>query len=388
MHEKYAGKSGKKRDSSESEADSRTSILKVRPPSFFATPAAAVTAGHVSTEWRLEVRSWKIRNQRRNPQPGLLDRVRTAVRVRHYSIRTERSYVRWIDRFVRFHGLRHPMELGENEISAFLNHLAVNEKVSSSTQNQALCAIVFLYKHVLKKDLENFDDLVWAKRTKHLPVVFTRDETKAVIGQLSGNYRLIALLLYGSGLRLMECLRLRVKDIDFHYHQITVRDGKGGKDRVTVLPLAAKSLFEENLKKVRDLHEKDIKDGCGGVYMPDAIERKYPHACREWGWQYAFPASQISIDPRSGVRRRHHLDATVLQKAVKEAIRKAGIHKHAGCHTLRHSFATHLLEDGYDIRTIQELLGHNDVKTTMIYTHVLNRGGLAVRSPADALGPA
>ncbi len=323
-----------------------------------------------------------------DPAAGLLDRVRTAIRVRHYSIRTERSYVRWIDRFVRFHGLYPAAEPGENVISAFLNHLAVNEKVSSSTQNQALCAIVFLYKHVLKKDLGNFDDLVWARRTKHLPVVFTRDETRAVIGQLSGNYRLMALLLYGSGLRLMECLRLRVKDIDFHYHQITVRDGKGGKDRVTMLPLSVKPQLEEHLKKVRALHERDLTDGFGRVYLPDALERKYPGTAGEWGWQYVFPASQISIDPRSGIRRRHHLDATVLQKAVKEAIRKAGIHKHAGCHTLRHSFATHLLEDGHDIRTIQELLGHSDVRTTMIYTHVLNRGGLAVRSPADALGPA
>jgi integron integrase len=327
----------------------------------------------------------KISRPAAEHRPGLLDRVRAALRTRHYSYRTEKSYVRWIVRFVRFHGNRDPAEMGGIEITLFLNHLAMEVNVSSSTQNQALCAVVFLYKHVLKKDPGNFEDLVWARRTKHLPVVFTRDETRRVIGQLSGIHRLAALLLYGSGLRLMECLRLRVKDIDFHYNQITVRDGKGGKDRVTMLPMAAIPLVQENLRKVRALHEKDLLDGFGAVLLPGALERKYPDACREWGWQYVFPAAQISIDPRSGVRRRHHLDATVLQKAVKRAIRNAGIHKHAGCHTLRHSFATHLLEDGYDIRTIQELLGHKDVNTTMIYTHVLNRGGLAVKSPADAL---
>ena len=301
-----------------------------------------------------------------NQQPGLLDQVRSAIRVRHYSYHTEKNYIHWITKFARFHGLRHPTEMGEKEISAFINHLAVNEKVSSSTQNQALCAIVFLYKHVLKKDLEYFGELIWAKKPKRIPVVFTREEVRAILGNLQGIHWIMAMLLYGSGLRLRECLQLRIKDLDFGYNQITIRDAKGGKDRIVPFPQKLKEPLKFHLEKVKKLHEKDLKDGFGSVYLPDALEQKYPHASREWGWQFVFPAHRISTDPRSGIIRRHHLYETVLQKAVKTAIRKAGIVRHAGCHNLRHSFATHLLEDGYDIRTVQELLGHNDVKTTMI----------------------
>jgi integron integrase len=255
----------------------------------------------------------------------------------------------------------------------------------ASTQNQALCAIVFLYGYVLKKDLGDFGELVWSKKPKRLPVVFSRQEVKAILNQLNGAYWIMTTLLYGSGLRLMECLRLRVKDIDFNYNQIVVRDAKGQNDRVTMLPQNVKKPLKQHLLKVKRIHEADFKAEYGAVYLPNALERKYPNANREWGWQYVFPATKISTDPRSGIQRRHHLDETVLQKAVKEAIRKVGITKQGSCHTLRHSFATHLLEDGYDIRTVQELLGHNDVKTTMIYTHVMNKGGLAVKSPADKL---
>lgn len=277
------------------------------------------------------------------------------------------------------------MEMGEREINQFLNYLAIKAKVASSTQNQALCAILFLYNEVLKKQIGRFDDVIWAKKPKRLPVVFTRDEVKAVMRHLSGTQWLMAMLLYGAGLRLMECLRLRVQDIDFGYKQITVRDAKGHKDRVTMLPEMVIEPLKKHLKKVKALHEKDLREGFGTVYLPYALERKYPNACREWGWQYMFPATQISIDPRSGIKQRHHLSEKVLQRAVKEAVRKAGITKNASCHTFRHSFATHLLEAGYDIRTVQELLGHKDVSTTMIYTHVLNKGGKGVLSPADFL---
>ena len=318
-------------------------------------------------------------------QPILLDQVRTAVRIRHYSARTEKAYVHWIRKFVFFHSVRHPINMGGPEITAFLNHLAVNDKVSASTQNQALCAIVFLYKHVLKKEPDQFEGLVWAKKPKHIPVVFTREEVRSILNHLDGVYWMMATLLYGAGLRLRECLELRIKDIDFDYNQIVIRDAKGEKDRVVPLPQKLKTPLKSQMEKVKKLHEQDVKDGYDSVYMPYALEKKYPHAGKELAWKYVFPAHQISTDPRSDIRRRHHLYETVLQKAVKTAIRKAGIVKHAGCHALRHSFATHLLEDGYDIRTIQELLGHNDVKTTMIYTHVLNKGGLAVKSPADQL---
>jgi len=318
-------------------------------------------------------------------KPKLLDQVRAAIRTKHYSLKTEKAYVHWIRRFILHHHKRHPAEMGEKEIGEFLTHLAVKENVAASTQNQALCAIIFLYHHVLNKELGDFPELAWAKKPQRLPVVFTREEAKAVLQQLSGMNWLMAMLLYGAGLRLSECLQLRVKDIDFAYKQITVRDSKGGKDRVTMLPEKVIEPLKKHLEKVKKLHEKDLREGFGMVYLPDALERKYKNANKEWGWQYIFPATQISTDPRSGVKRRHHIYETVLQKAVKEAIRKAQITKHASCHTFRHSFATHLLESGYDIRTIQELLGHKSVETTMIYTHVMNKGGMGVKSPADIL---
>jgi len=319
------------------------------------------------------------------PKPHLLDQVRAAIRVRHYSIRTEQSYVKWIKNFILYHKKRHPQVMGEKEINAFLTHLAVAKNVAASTQNQALCAILFLYKEVLKMEIGEIEGLVWAKKPSKIPVVFTRDEARRVIEQLNGDYKLMVLLLYGAGLRLMECLRLRVQDIDLGYNQITVRNGKGDKDRVTILPKSVEPLLKAHLINIKKIHDKDLQNGCGEVYLPYALEKKYPNANREWKWQYVFPATQISKDPRSGKERRHHIHESVLQRVVKTAIRKAGIQKHAGCHTFRHSFATHLLEDGYDIRTIQELLGHSDVKTTMIYTHVLRKGGLGVQSPADMI---
>ena len=318
-------------------------------------------------------------------RPKLLDQVREAIRMRHYSVRTEEAYVGWIKRFILFHGKRHPLEMGEDEITRFLSALAVHGHVSASTQNQALCALVFLYRHVLGQSLGWLDDIVRAKRPQRLPVVLTRPEVKALLGALEGVHWIMASLLYGAGLRLLECLRLRVKDIDFASHQILLREGKGNKDRRTMLPAAVQELLTAHLEHVRQRHQHDLAQGFGRVFVPNALQRKYPHANSEWGWQWVFPSSQISLDPRSGERRRHHLHESVLQRAVKEAARNIGLTKPASCHTLRHSFATHLLEDGYDIRTIQELLGHQDVKTTMIYTHVLNRGGQGVYSPMDRL---
>ena len=318
-------------------------------------------------------------------KPKLLDQVREAIRMRHYSIRTEEAYVGWIKRFILFHGKRHPLEMGEDEITRFLSALAVHGQVSASTQNQALCALVFLYRHVLGQNLGWLDGVVRAKRPQRLPVVLTRPEVKALLSALDGIHWSMASLLYGAGLRLLECLRLRVKDIDFASHQILVREGKGNKDRRTMLPAVVKEPLAAHIEHVRQQHQHDLANGFGRVYVPGALQRKYPHANSEWGWQWVFPASQISLDPRSGEHRRHHVHESVLQRAVKEATRKAGLTKAVSCHTLRHSFATHLLEDGYDIRTIQELLGHQDVKTTMIYTHVLNRGGKGVYSPIDRL---
>jgi len=312
----------------------------------------------------------------------LLDQVRDAIRLKHYSYRTEQAYVGWIKRYIYFHGVRHPSEMGAPEVEAFLTHLAVKENVAASTQNQALSALLFLYREVLHQDLGPVDALR-AKRPKRLPTVLTKEETLRLIACLSGTHQLMAKLIYGSGMRLMECLRLRVKDLEFERRAIIVRDGKGAQDRVTVLPDSLIPLLQEHLQRVRALHEQDLAQGYGTVYLPDALARKYPNADREWGWQYVFPASSVSQDPRSGVTRRHHLHESSLQKAVKEAARLAGIVKPVGPHTLRHCFATHLLESHYDIRTVQELLGHKDVKTTMIYTHVLQRGGLAVRSPLD-----
>jgi len=318
-------------------------------------------------------------------KPKLLDQVRHALRTKHYAMKTEQAYVHWIKRYILFHNKRHPKEMGGKEINQFLSHLAVKEKIAASTQNQALCAIIFLYKHILKIDPGELGDVIWSKKPKRLPVVFTREEVKAVLIQLAGRNGIMANLLYGAGLRLVECLRLRVKDIDFGYNQILVRNGKGEKDRVTMLPEIVKNPLNQHLRKVKIQHENDLKKGFGTVYLPYALDRKYPNANREWSWQYTFPASKISTDPHTGIKRRHHLDESVLQKAVKQAIRKTGITKHAGCHTFRHSFATHLLEDGYDIRTVQELLGHNDIRTTMIYLHVMNKGALAVKSPVDRL---
>jgi integron integrase len=314
----------------------------------------------------------------------LLDQVRDAIRLRHYSIRTEEAYVGWITRFTLFHDKRHPNEMGRAEVEAFLTHLAVERNVAASTQNQAFSALLFLYREVLHKDLGGPIDALRASKPKHLPTVLTREEARRVIECMPGVHRLMAKLLYGSGLRLMECVRLRVGDVDFGQHLIVVRNGEGMEDRATMLPDAVVAPLQEHLQRVKRLHERDLAQGYGSVYLPFALERKYPNADREWIWQYVFPSERLSKDPRSGVMRRHHVDESGLQKAVREAARLAGIEKRVTCHTFRHSFATHLLESHYDIRTVQELLGHKNVKTTRIYTHVLNRGGPAVRSPLDA----
>jgi len=318
------------------------------------------------------------------PKPKLLDQVRAVIRRKHYSIRTEEAYVDWIKRYIFFHDKRHPQEMGERELEQFLNDLAVQKKVAASTQNQALSALVFLYREVLGQEIGWLDNLERAKQPERLPVVLTETEVRHVLAHVEGRHWLMASLLYGAGLRLMECSRLRVKDIDFEYRQITVRDGKGQKDRVTMLPESSAEILKHQLEKVRILHQQDLAAGHGDVYLPYALERKYKNANREWGWQYVFPATNLSRDPRSGKLRRHHVDEKSLQRAMKRAVLAARIAKPATCHTFRHSFATHLLQRGYDIRTVQELLGHKDVSTTMIYTHVLNRGGKGVRSPLDA----
>jgi integron integrase len=318
-------------------------------------------------------------------KPKLLDRVREAIRSRHYSRNTEDAYVAWIKRFIFFHGKRHPMEMGAPEITRFLSFLAVEGKVSASTQNQALSALLFLYKEVLDQPLPWLDNIAPAKRPMRLPVVLSRDEVRAILAHLHGTSRLMGTFLYGAGLRVLECCRLRVKDVDFASKQIVVRNGKGDKDRVTLLPGVASSDLARHLEAVHVQHQRDVGRGAGWVELPGALGRKYPNAGREWGWQWVFPATRFYRDPETGQRRRHHLHESVLQRAVKEAVRRAGVAKPASPHTFRHSFATHLLEDGYDIRTVQELLGHKDVSTTMIYTHVLNRGPAAVRSPADRL---
>lgn len=316
-------------------------------------------------------------------KPRLLDQLRQQIRVRNYSIRTETVYAEWAKRYIRFHRYRHPAEMGAAEIEAFLTHLAVKRDVSASTQNQALAALLFLYKEVLKLDLPWLQGVVRAKKPKHLPVVLSRAEVEALLAQLQGVSWIVANLLYGSGLRLLEALRLRVKDVDFARREILVRDGKGQKDRVTMLPMRVVEPLRLHLDKVRRLHQSDLAEGFGEANLPFALARKYPNAAKEWGWQFVFPSLNRSPDPRSQGIFRHHLHEKTIQRAVREAARRAGSIKHATPHSLRHSFATHLLEAGQDIRTVQELLGHADVKTTMIYTHVLNRGGLAVLSPLD-----
>lgn len=312
----------------------------------------------------------------------LLEQVRHSIRLKHYSLRTEEAYIFWIKKYIRFHNLRHPSEMREAEVQQFLTHLAVAQTVAASTQNQALAAILFLYRNVLGIELQNID-AVRAKKPKRLPVVFTQAEVREILGRLGGIPFIIASLLYGSGLRLTEALRLRVKDIDFQTNQITVREGKGEKQRVTMLPQTVKESLKVHLEAVKKIHEEDLRNGFGEVYLPFALERKYKNAAKEWRWQYVFPASRISVDPRSQKKRRHHLSDDTLQRPVKQAIMSAGLPKTGSCHSLRHSFATHLLENHYDIRTVQELLGHKDVSTTMIYTHVLNKG-TNVRSPLDS----
>jgi len=315
--------------------------------------------------------------------PKLLDQVRDRIRVKHYSIRTETQYVQWVRRFILFHGKKHPRDMGAPEVEAFLTHLAVDGHVAAATQNQALSALLFLYKEVLGVDLPWLNDVTRAKRPQRMPVVLTRDEVHAVLDRMSGVYGLMARLLYGTGMRLMECVRLRVKDVDFVRGEILIRDGKGAKDRVTMLPQSLVLPLQSHLQQRRALFDDDLQASKASVYMPDALARKYPNSPTEWGWQYIFPSGSYSVDPRSGAERRHHLDEKLLQRAMKKAVQASGMAKLATPHTLRHSFATHLLEAGYDIRTVQELLGHKDVSTTMIYTHVLNKGGRGVTSPLD-----
>jgi integron integrase len=315
--------------------------------------------------------------------PKLLDQVRDTIRLKNYSYRTEQTYVDWIERFIRFHQLRHPREMNIPEIETFLTWLAVEQNVAPSTQNQALSALLFLYRHVLQIELIGPVDAIRARKEKRLPTVLSKTEAQLVLANMTDLQQLMAQLLYGAGLRLMECMRLRVKDLDFAHQQILVRDTKGNEDRVTLLPQRLISPLQTHLRSVGRLHQQDLADGLGEVHLPFALARKYPHAANEWLWQYVFPSDRLSIDPRSKQVRRHHADETVLQRAVRRAAHAAEIDKHVTPHTFRHSFATHLLEAGYDIRTVQELLGHKDVKTTMIYTHVLNKGPLAVRSPLD-----
>jgi integron integrase len=315
--------------------------------------------------------------------PRLLDQLRHQIRLRHYSFRTEQAYVGWTKRFIRFHKLKHPAQMGGPEVESYLSYLASDRNVAAATQSQALSAVMFLYKAVLKTDLPWLQNVVRATRPRRLPVVLTQAETRAVLGQLDGVTWLVASLLYGSGLRVLEALRLRVKDIDLNYQQLTVRDGKGAKDRVTVLPAALVQPLTTHMARVRERHALAIEGGFGGVELPFALARKYPRAEFDWAWQYLFPSASASADPRTGARRRCHLREANVQRAVRVAAHRAGILKPVSPHTFRHSFATHLLEAGYDIRTVQELLGHQDVSTTQIYTHVMRKGANAVMSPLD-----
>ena len=317
--------------------------------------------------------------------PRLMDEMREALRTRHYSPRTEKAYCAWVKRYIHFHKLRHPAEMTEPEINAFLTHLAMEEGLSSSTQNQALAAILFLYRHVIFYELGDLGDIARARKSKHLPVVLTREEVRALLAEMEGETWLMAALMYGTGLRLTECLALRVQDVDFGSNEVVVRNGKGAKDRVTMLPESLAVPLKDQMRRANVVHRKDLALGWGRVALPDALERKYPNAPSEWRWQWVFPQQNRWRDAATGKQGRHHVHESVVQRAVKDAVFRSRIAKHAGCHTLRHSFATHLLESGYDIRTIQELLGHKNVSTTMIYTHVLNKGGAGVRSPLDGL---
>ena len=329
------------------------------------------------------VKRVKGRFKMEKPAPTLLEKAHEVLRLKHYSPKTEESYIHWIRQFLRYHKLRHPRELGAQEVEAFLTHLAVDQKVSASTQNQAFSAWLFLYRDVLGIDLQIPARQVRPRQSRSIPVVLTKAEVHAVLSKMSGMCGLMAKLLYGSGLRLNECVQLRVKDLDFGNHQVVVRDGKGEKDRVTMLPDSLLAPLQAHLQWRNQLHTEDLARGFGAVYLPYALERKFPNAATEWVWQYVFPSGRLVKDQNSGSMYRWYMSESTLQKAVHQAAQAAGINKRVGCHTFRHSFATHLLQSGYDIRTVQELLGHKDVKTTMIYTHVLNRGGLAVRSPLD-----
>ncbi|MBA4285791.1 MAG: integron integrase [Xanthomonadaceae bacterium] len=317
------------------------------------------------------------------PPKKLLDQVRDAIRVRHYSYKTEESYLGWIRRYILFHGKRHPRELGSAEVTAFLSDLATRGQVAASTQNQALAALLFLYRHVLELDLPWLNEVVRAKRPQRLPTVLTQEEVRRVLALVDGVPGLMLKLQYGTGMRLMECLRLRIKDLAFARREIVIRDGKGGKDRVTMLPQTLEAALQQHLARVQALHAEDRAAGVAGVWLPDALARKYPNASTQFAWFWLFPSTRLAPDPRSGVVRRHHVFEQVPQRALKQAAVTAGVLRPVSSHCLRHSFATHLLENGYDIRTVQELLGHSDVSTTMIYTHVLNRGGRGVRSPMD-----
>ena len=315
----------------------------------------------------------------------LLDQVRDVMRVKHYAFRTELSYISWIKKFILFHQKRHPKDMGETEVEAFLTWLAVEKNVAKSTQNQAFNALIFFYREVLKRPLEGRVDAVRSRKKQRLPVVMSKEETHRVLSAMSGTTQLMAKLFYGSGLRLMECIRLRVKDIDFELNEIRVHSGKGDKDRLVPLPESIKTALKTHIERVKLIHEHDLAEGNGEVYLPQALARKYPKAGKEWEWQYVFPSHKISLYPRKNVMRRHHMDPSSLDRAIKRAVKLAGIIKRVSSHTFRHSFATHLLQTGTDIRTIQSLLGHNDVSTTMIYTHVLRQGGQGVKSPLDTL---
>lgn len=320
------------------------------------------------------------------PEIKLVDQIRNVIRMKHYSLSTEKTYIGWIKRYLVFHHMRHPREMGVPDIESFLSHLAVKEKVSASTQNQAFNALLFLYREVLHIELSETIQAMRAKKPSRIPIVITREEIAKVLDALDGTHRLMVSMLYGCGLRLMECCRLRVKDIDFAMHQITIFDGKGQKDRVVMLPDKLEASLHEQLKRTKLLHTQDLSLGYGSVYMPFALERKYPQAPKQWGWQYVFPTQELTRDPRSDIIRRHHVHPSTVHRVVKKSVILAGIIKPVHCHTFRHSFATHLLEDGYDIRTVQELLGHKDINTTMIYTHVMQRGAGAVKSPLDRMG--